>query len=56
MIELRWLERQVYHNTVVNVLQYRTLGAPIRVWEETIPVWSDWQDVPTVTEGSEESA
>ena len=69
MIELRWFVRRmvevespmrdagkpvIIRTEDVTVLQYRTSGTPISVWEETIPVWSDWKDVPTVTEGSEE--
>ncbi len=63
MIEIRWLEREVHHGSGVTayavktkVLQYRhkipmylksgnQYGGGVLTDE-----WSDWQDIPTVTE------
>ena len=62
MIELRWLEKpkaQPIYDTGENVrvLQYRVFKTPniaahLNFIPSTLmqPEWSDWQDVPVVTE------
>lgn len=59
MIEIRWFNRQIivkkdditHFGRIEKVLQYRTVIK--QVWtEETKAIsfeWSEWQDVPTVT-------